>query len=85
MMIGILKKLRVSYGMIVLSLGIFGFVSWLNTRDLSTDFDSLYKDHLQAAVSLANAESTLWQLRYSFPQFLVLGPEERAKIVADES
>jgi methyl-accepting chemotaxis protein len=85
MMIGIRKKLLASYGVIVLLLGIFGFVSWLNTRDLSAEFDSLYKDHLQAAVSLANAESALWQLRYGFPQYLVMGPEERAKIVADES
>jgi methyl-accepting chemotaxis protein len=85
MMRGIRKKLLAGFGVIVLLLGIFGFVSWLNTRDLSTEFDSLYKDHLQAAVNLANAESALWQLRYGFPQYLVLGPEERAKIVADES
>ena len=85
MMIGIRKKLLASFGVIVLLLGILGFVNWLNTRALSTEFDSLYKDHLQAAVNLANAESALWQLRYGFPQYLVLGTEERAKIVADES
>ena len=72
-MIGIRKKLLASYGVIVLLLGIFGSIGWLNTRDLSTEFDSLYKDHLQAAVNLANAESALWQLRYGFPQFLVWG------------
>jgi methyl-accepting chemotaxis protein len=85
MMVGIRNKLLAGFGVIVLLLGIVGCVSWLNARDLATDFDSLYKDHLQAAVNLANAESALWQLRYGFPQFLVLGPEERAKIVADES
>jgi CHASE3 domain sensor protein len=35
---GIRKKLLASFGVIVLLLAIVGFVSWLNTRDLSTEF-----------------------------------------------
>lgn len=65
-------------------MGILGAVSWLETRNLASEFESLYADNLEAAVSLAKADSSLWQLRYGFPQFMVLGPEDRAKIVADE-
>jgi hypothetical protein len=35
-------------------------------------------------VLLAQAQDAMWRLRYGFPQFLVLGPEERRQIVAEE-
>src|SRR5262245_24787282 len=46
--------------------------------------EQLHHANLEGAVSLAEAQNALWRLRYGFPQFLVLGPEDRAKIVADE-
>jgi hypothetical protein len=51
--------------------------------DLARELTQLRED-LDAAVSLARVESSLWQLRYGFPQFLVLGPEDRLRILAEE-
>jgi hypothetical protein len=65
-------------------MGIIGLVGWQYIRSIARDFEALYKDSVLGAVYLAKAESSLWQLRYGFPQFLVLGPDERAKIVNDE-
>src|SRR5262249_10990460 len=43
-----------------------------------------YQDNVMAGVYLANSENALWQLRYGFPQYMVLEAEDRKKIVADE-
>ena len=65
-------------------LGILGFSY---TRDLTSRFNDLTENNLQAAVQLADAQNALWQLRYGFPQFLVLedDPAAREQIVADEA
>src|SRR5262245_3229820 len=84
MRFGIRSKLVSSFGVVFLFMGILGGISWLESRQLAAEFESLYTNNLNAAVSLAKADSSLWQLRYGFPQFLVLGPEDRAKIIAAE-
>jgi methyl-accepting chemotaxis protein len=40
--------------------------------------------HYRGAVSLADAQSALWELRYGFPQYMVGDAETRAKIVDAE-
>ena len=58
-----------------------GGVGWWYTTLLLSELQG----HLHAAVHLAKAQNALWQLRYGFPQFMLLHTEERAKIVADEA
>jgi hypothetical protein len=77
-------RLNVTFAVVLVLLVAVGGLSWWNTRALSAEAKSLYEDHLKGTVSLANSESALWKLRYGFPQFMVLGPEDRAKIVAEE-
>jgi methyl-accepting chemotaxis protein len=84
MRLKIRTKLLGSFGIMVFLLGIVGYVSWSNQNSLTSDYQGLYEDHLKAAASLANAQSSLWQLRYGFPQFLVLGPEDRTRIISEE-
>lgn len=54
-------------------------------QDVTRRFEAVAETNLTGAVHLAEAQNALWQLRYGFPQYLVLGPEDRAKIVADEA
>jgi methyl-accepting chemotaxis protein len=60
-------------------------VNILVLHDVTRRFDGIGHNNLDGAVSLANAQNALWQLRYGFPQYLVVGPDDRAKIVADEA
>jgi methyl-accepting chemotaxis protein len=78
------KRLAFGFSVLLVMMGIIGLVGWQYIRSIARDFEALYKDSVLGAVYLAKAESSLWQLRYGFPQFLVLGPDERAKIVNDE-
>jgi hypothetical protein len=82
--LGIRGKVTVAFGIIVALMLIVGIVGWRFATRLTDEFTSLYQNHLMGTVHLANAESALWQLRYGFPQFLVLGPEERRRIVDEE-
>src|SRR6266498_5058250 len=79
-------KTRLAFGFSVLlvMMGIVGLVGWRYTHNLAREFERLYQDSVLGAVYLAKAESSLWRLRYGFPQFLVMGPEDRTKIVNDE-
>ena len=77
-------RLWLGFGMVMFLMSIAGVASWHYTTTFLVDFRSLYENNLQAAISLANAENALWQLRYGFPQFRAMGPEDRVKIVADE-
>jgi methyl-accepting chemotaxis protein len=79
------NKLFAAFGTLLILLALVGLVSWHSITTLSTQLESLYENNLKAAVYLANAQDALWQLRYGFPQFLVLGEQERAAIVADEA
>ncbi len=78
------KRLWIGFGTVMFLMSVAGIVSWNYTTKSLADFKDLYENHLQAAVSLANAQNALWQLRYGFPQFMVMGPEDQKKIVADE-
>src|SRR5262245_19154077 len=68
-------------GLLFLVAGSVGVYLFTN---VTRRIDELHYANLEGAVSLAAAENALWRLRYGFPQFLVLGPEDRAKIVAEE-
>jgi two-component system phosphate regulon sensor histidine kinase PhoR len=78
-------KISAGYIAVLVLLVVVGSIGWRSITTLAAEYASLSDDILGGAVNLANAENALWQLRYGFPQFLVLGPEERAKIVADEA
>jgi len=78
------KRLWIGFGAVMLLMSIAGFLSWNYTTKFLGDFQSLYENNLQAAVSLAHTETAMWQLRFGFAQFLVMGLEDRKKIVDDE-
>ena len=78
------KRLWIGFGAVMLLMSLAGFVSWNYTTKFLGDFKNLYENNLQAAVSLAHAETAMWQLRYGFAQFTVLGLEDRKKIMEDE-
>ena len=85
MTLSIRSRIFAGFGVVILAMTMIGVVGWWYVSRLSADFESLYAENLQAAVHLGRAEGALWQLRYGFPQFMVLGPEDRARIVADEA
>ena len=78
------KRLWMGFGVVILLMSIAGFVSWNYTTKFLGDFKNLYENNLQAAVSLAHVENAMWQLRYGFAQFLVMGLDDRKKIMEDE-
>ena len=78
------SRIFAGFGVVVLAMATIGMVGWWYVSRLSLDFENLYAGNLQAAAHLGRADGALWQLRYGFPQFMVLGPEDRARIVADE-
>jgi anti-anti-sigma regulatory factor/HAMP domain-containing protein len=77
-------KILLGYGIILVLLVIVGILGWQSVTALSTRFADLTRNNLQGAVQLANAQDALWQLRYGFPQFLVLGDADRRRIVAEQ-
>lgn len=46
--------------------------------------EQMYKTHLTSSLQLATANDHLWWLRYGFPQYLVLGKDDREKILQEE-
>jgi methyl-accepting chemotaxis protein WspA len=46
--------------------------------------NQVLNNHTRGAVLLSDAQNALWQLRYGFPQFMVLDATGRAAVVADE-
>jgi methyl-accepting chemotaxis protein len=78
-------KLFLGFGIATALVLFVGIQSISNSRVLAAHIHSLYDDNTRAAVHLADAQNALWQLRYGFPQFLVLTePAARQKIVDDE-
>lgn len=84
MKFGIRGKLLAGFAILLALMLPVGFVSWRDTTNMAAESRSLYQNNLLGAVQLANAENALWQLRYGFPQFIVLGDDARRQIVADE-
>ena len=84
--LGIRGRLLAGFGLVLLLLVAVGLVSWKAHRDLQRRFDAIAEDNLVSAVRLAHASDALWQLRYGFPQFLVLAqdPAGRRKILDDQ-
>ena len=80
-------KLFSALGFYMIMIIFLGAIGFYYTRDLTSKFDDLANNNLEAAVLLADSQNALWQLRYGFPQFLVLenDPAAREQIVADES
>jgi methyl-accepting chemotaxis protein len=78
-------KLYVAFGVATLLVLFVGVQSIANGRRLTSHIQALYEDNTRAAVHLADAQNALWQLRYGFPQFLVMTDQaSRQKIVDDE-
>ena len=82
--LGIRGQLLAAVGVVLIGVAAVGLAGWRYTTTLATEYTDLYQNNLQAAVQLADAQDALWRLRYGFPQFLVLGAEDRRKIVAEE-
>jgi methyl-accepting chemotaxis protein len=57
--------------------------SWWYSSLLENHLERVYQDNA-AALQLDATETALWQLRYGMVQYLVLDPDERKKILADE-
>ena len=77
---GISTKLYIGFGSMMLLLIVMSVVTWKN----ATLTQDIYADKVRSTVYLANAERALWQLRYGFPQFMVLDDQGRQKIIDEE-
>lgn len=76
---GVRAKLSASFGTLIVLIGGVGLVGWQNTHQLAEDAKDLYADKLQGTVSLADANASLWNLRWLLPQYL-LEPEQRKEL-----
>jgi methyl-accepting chemotaxis protein len=78
-------KMLGGIGAILVVLWGLSLVSWWAVSDLRSRVEHLDAQSVQGTVALAGAQDALWQLRYGFPQFMVLSkPEDKKKIVDDE-
>jgi hypothetical protein len=77
------RKLYFSFGSMILLLVFISILAWTNWKKASVS-QQMYADQVRATVNLANSERSLWQLRYGFPQFMVLDEQGRKKIVEEE-
>ncbi len=85
MKITIRRKLFMGFGVILFFLAVVGYIGWKNARTFSSEFASLYANHLKAAIYLANAERGLWELRFGLPNYMFGDAATREKIKADTS
>ena len=81
--LGVRGKLFTGFGAIITFSAGLGVIGLLNTAQLGRQVEDIYKNSLLGTVKLANAESSLWNLRYGFPQFLI-SADNRPKVVEDE-
>jgi methyl-accepting chemotaxis protein len=77
---GVRAKLFTSFGALIFLIGGVGFVGWQNTQQLAQDAEDLYSDKLQGSIALANANASLWNLRWLLPQY-ILEPEQRKELL----
>jgi len=82
--LGIRNRLFMSFGVMLVLMGLVGVVGWNYTRALEASYQEQYRSGVLGGVYLGNAQNALWELRYSTPQYLVLGDEAKKKIVEDE-
>jgi methyl-accepting chemotaxis protein len=86
MQLRIRTRLLAGFSLTVLFItGTVAVVGWQSAVTYSARFEELFAGNLKATIHLAEAEGNLWRLRYGFPQFMVLGPEERRKIREEET
>ena len=79
--LSIRTKLLAGFGVMLMLTAIFGAIAVLQIASLQ---DTLRRTQGKEAL-LGRAQSALWELRYGFPQFLVLtGAEDRKKIIDAE-
>ena len=78
------RRLALAFAVLIVAMFGVGLIGWRTARYFADSFADLYENNVHGAVYLAESETALWKLRYGFPQFLVLGPDERQKIVDDE-
>jgi signal transduction histidine kinase/CheY-like chemotaxis protein/CHASE1-domain containing sensor protein/HPt (histidine-containing phosphotransfer) domain-containing protein len=76
-------KIAAGTAAVVILVGAGAFFGWRYTTGLSRGLADLQED-LGAAVRLAHVENSLWRLHYGLPQFLVLGPEDRQRVLTEE-
>ena len=81
MVVSIRTKLFMGFGITLFFVTILGGTGWWCITTLLSKLQNLHSDSAQ----LSTAQNALWQLRYGFPQFMVLGEEDRKKIVGDET
>jgi len=84
MVFSIRTKLFMGFGITLFFVTILGGTGWWCITTLVSKLQNLHSDSAQLT-QLSTAQNALWQLRYGFPQFMVLGEEDRKKIVADET
>jgi anti-anti-sigma factor len=77
-------KLLLGNGLLLLLLLATSMVAGYSAATSISSFRQLATNNLAGAVQLANAQDALWQLRYGFPQFLVLGDADRQRIIAEQ-
>src|SRR5919109_1369044 len=85
MRLTIRRTLLGGFALLIALIATISILGRQHSAEVGRQMDALYQNNLRAAVQLANAQDALWQLRYGFPQFLVLTrPEDRKNIVDDE-
>lgn len=83
MVFTIRKKLFICFGLLMSLLLFLSVISIKSSLSYEHKFKNIYQNQVQGAVHLANAQNTLWKLRYGFPQFMV-GDEAARKKITDE-
>ena len=77
-------KILIGYSALLLLLATVGGIGWYGSQLVGHQSEELYHEHLQGTVTLATAESTLWELRWGLVQYMVVGEAEQAQIVRDQ-
>ncbi len=84
MRLTIRTRLYAGFGVVLCLLAAVGFAGWRYITSLSSEFQRLYANNVQAAVHLASAERGLWELRFGIGNFMVFDADGRAKILANQ-
>jgi methyl-accepting chemotaxis protein len=77
-------KLLAAFGVVLILMGAVGLDGRQATMRMSAQAEQLFDNNVEAAVQLSAAQSALWELRYGFPQFMVV-PEKRQEILDSQA